>query len=497
MKQETSLARRTLLKSSLCAMASAGLLGSASAAQSRTTTGSKEHKFDVVVVGAGCAGLVCAIEAHDLGASVCVIEKADRPDGNAIFSLGGICAWGTNIQKAAGVKDTFQDFYDSMMKVSSYRADPHLTRTYAEHISEDVDWLWEKMGVPFMEEVYRNPWPKLGREIRTQLQGLTGGAVLIQTLLKQAQQRKIPFFYERKAVKLLTGERGEVTGVRTLNDEIGYETFIANGGVLLATGGFSANSAMVDRYIGGWASRLALRGSRNTTGENVTLTEPLFAKMMHMDQFHSGPIISETHVNPADILNSGYGVIVSLQGKRFVDESATYIIKAKGCARLTAENRAYCIVDSQCKPLDRVIPTFDKLNSPYGKADTLEELCKKVGLPVEETLVSLKKYNDAVKAGKLDKLDPPNHYVKPVVIEKGPFYAVPYEGGMTATFGGPLINVKAEVQNLEGHTIRGLYAAGNAAGGLFFNDYIGGSQLGAATVFGRIAAREMKKRAKA
>ena len=81
-------------------------------------------------------------------------------------------------------------------------------------------------------------------------------------------------------------------------------------------------------------------------------------------------------------------------------------------------------------------------------------------------------------------------------LDTPPFYAVPYEGGMTATFGGPLINTKAQVQTLEGKTIPGLYAAGNAAGGLFFRDYIGGSQLGGATVFGRIAARDMVARAK-
>jgi succinate dehydrogenase/fumarate reductase flavoprotein subunit len=105
-------------------------------------------------------------------------------------------------------------------------------------------------------------------------------------------------------------------------------------------------------------------------------------------------------------------------------------------------------------------------------------------------------YNKAIDAGTLGQLNPPNTYPKPIKIEKAPFYAVPYEGGMTATFGGPLINTKAEVQTLEGRTIPGLYAAGNAAGGLFFRDYIGGSQLGGASVFGTIAAREMTARAK-
>lgn len=106
-------------------------------------------------------------------------------------------------------------------------------------------------------------------------------------------------------------------------------------------------------------------------------------------------------------------------------------------------------------------------------------------------------YNNALKNGTLKQMNPPCSYRQPHPIAKAPFFAIPYEGGMTATFGGPLINTKAEVQTLEGHSIPGLYAAGNAAGGLFFRDYIGGAQLGGATVFGRIAGREMAARAKA
>ena len=100
----------------------------------------------------------------------------------------------------------------------------------------------------------------------------------------------------------------------------------------------------------------------------------------------------------------------------------------------------------------------------------------------------VKAYNDALAAGKLEDMVPPCTYKKPHPVAKAPFYAVPFQGGMTATFGGPLINTKAEIQSL--------YAAGNAAGGIFFFNYAGGAQLGAATVYGRIAGRELANRAK-
>lgn len=455
----------------------------------------KDKKWDVVVVGAGMAGLVCAITAHDAGAKVCVIEKADRPDGNSIYALGSVNAWGTKWQKECGIEDTKDAFFKDMMKVSAGRADPSLTMTYTEEIPAAVDWLQDEIGIKFVK-VKTAPWPKLGRGLRPVTEGgLTGGSVLIQSLLKAAHKRNIPFFFEHKAVQLLVGKKGEVIGVKTLTDD-GYKDFYARGGVLISTGGFSANPEMTDRYIGGWASRLAIRGSRNTTGENVSLTLPLFAKMVNMDQFHAGPIVAATHVNPADVLNSMHGIIVDLRGNRFMDEQNTYVIKAKTCAMNTIENKAFCIVDSKCPVLGKVIPKFDRLNNPYGKADTLEELCKQVDIPAETLIKNVKAYNEAVDKQTLGQLTPANSYKKPVKLDTPPFYAVPYEGGMTATFGGPLINTKAQVQTLEGKTIPGLYAAGNAAGGLFFRDYIGGSQLGGATVFGRIAARDMVARAK-
>jgi fumarate reductase flavoprotein subunit len=490
------VSRRSLLGSVTLGTAAA-MTAAAPAVRAQGTENEEQSggTWDVVVVGAGTAGIVCAITAHDLGAKVCVLEKADRPDGNSIYALGTVAAWGTKWQKACNIQDSRDAMYADMMKVSAGRAVPELTATYVDNISAAADWLQDEIGVKF-GKLKMTPWPRLGRGHRVVADpGMTGGSTLIAKLLAAAKKRDIPFFYEHKVVELLKGPRGEVVGAKALTDD-GYKTFNARGGVLISTGGFSANPEMTDRYIGGWASRLAIRGSRNTTGENVSLTLPFFARMVNMDQFHAGPIVSETHVNPADVLNTMQGIIVDLRGERFMDEQNTYVIKAKTCAMKTIENKAFCIVDSKCPVLEKTIAKFNRLHNPYGKADTVEDLAKQVGLPPETLAKNVKAYNAAVDAGKLAELSPANTYRKPVKLDKPPFYAVPYEGGMTATFGGPLINSKAEVQNLEGKTIKGLYAAGNAAGGIFFRDYIGGSQLGGATVFGRIAARQMVERAK-
>lgn len=462
-----------------------GLSRSAEAKPAKT-----ENVFDAVILGAGTAGLVAAIRAHDAGAKVVVLEKMDRPDGNSLYAMGTIYGWNSRHQKKLGQTDNRQDFFDSMMKVSSGRADPALTGTYTDRVGESLDWLQQEIGIDFEDQTTNR-----GRYHSVKSDGITGGGNLIKKLLAAAAKRHIPILYEHKAVELLSDDKGAVVGVVAQTAQK-KKTFRTKGGVLVATGGFSANQEMTDKYIGGWASRLALRGSRSVTGENVTLTLPLFAKMVNMDQFHAGPIIAETHVNPNRILNSLRGIIVDLHGNRFVDEMESYVMKSKYCAEKTAENKAFCIVDSTCPALERELPRYDRLNSPYFRADTLEELCRLTHLPYAAVKKVTDDYNSAVEHGTLKDMVPPCSYKEGFKIEKAPFYAVPYEGGMTATFGGPLIDTQARVKNLENKVIPGLYAAGNAAGGLFFRNYNGGSQLGAACVFGTIAANEMAKRAK-
>lgn len=492
---EKEMSRRSLFKSSLVGATAVGAagFGLASTAEAAPKK-AKAETFDAIVLGAGPAGLITAITAHDAGAKVVVLEKCDRPNGNAIFALGSICGWGTRHQAEQGIKDTADAFYAMMMDISKQMGDKALNRLYTDMISEGIDWLEKDIGVKF-GKIRPMPYPRLGRTCRVLGEGQTGGARLVQALLKAAEKRGIDIRYEHKAIELLHDDKFAVTGVKALTPA-GQKTFMSRGGVCIATGGFSGNPEMVDRYIGGWATRMVLRGSPAITGENISLTLPLFTKFVNMDQFHSGPIIGKTHVNPADVLNSGYGIQVNTSGNRYMDENNTYVIKARTTAQMTLDNTAWVIVDSDCSVLDKVIPKFDRLNSPYGKADTIEELCKQVGLPAEKVKKLVDEYNEKMKAGKLGEMNPPCTYKKPHPIAKAPFYAVPLQGGMTATFGGPLINTKTEIQNLDGKSIPGLYAAGNSAGGIFFHNYAGGAQLGAATVFGRVAGVEMANRAK-
>ena len=143
---DMDMSRRGLLKTSLFGAAAAGMTGIAAAAEAKSSK--KAPVYDAIVVGAGPAGLITAITAHDLGAKVVLFEKRDRPDGNAIYALGSVCGWGSRHQKEQGIEDTAEAFYAMMMDVSKQMGDKALNRTYTDNISEGIDWL-EKEGVKF------------------------------------------------------------------------------------------------------------------------------------------------------------------------------------------------------------------------------------------------------------------------------------------------------------------------------------------------------------
>jgi len=487
------ITRRGMLKTCLVA-AAAGAVGGASTPARAAAPDRAARVYDAIILGAGTAGLVTAVEAHDQGIKPVVLEKMDLPSGNSIFALGSVNACGTRMQREAGITDTEDALFAAMMDIAAGQADPALTRTYVEHIGKNVDWLQDTIGVKFLE-LEKLPYPRLSRIHRVDGDTITGGGKMIRWLLAACKKRNIPILYNTKATELLTDEKMAVIGVRALTED-GLVDFKTCGGVMIATGGFSANREMLCAYMGGATSRLALRGSPYVTGENVALTKPMFAKLVHMDQFHCGPIVSSTHANPADALNNGYGIIVDLRGQRIIDESNTYVAKARALPSLTPENKAFQLVDSNWADVKKLADKFTDLNSPFFQDDTIEGLAKKAGLPVEAVVASAKGYNDALKNNKLKDLNPPCTYKNPHAMDRAPFYAFPFEGGITATFGGPKINTNAQVVTWEDKPIEGLYAAGNAAGGLFFRDYIGGSQFGACTVFGRIAARHMAQACK-
>jgi len=444
--------------------------------------------FDFVVIGAGAAGMAAAVEARSLGATVAVLEKAPRPDGNTLYASGRLCGVGSRYQKETG--DTLEKFINDAWHETQYVGDKKLIEAFAKESGPSIDWLID-MGVPLTLKKGL-PAPNLSRAFFMTTDGTTGGSILMRRLLKRAREIGVKLFVNTKAFDLLIDSEGAVNGVKTKTSS-GLRVFTATKGVIITTGGFSANEEMRVMYMGPWAARLNLRGSQRNTGENILMTRKLGAKLVNMTEFYAGPIVPETHANPARVSNSAYGMIVGKDGKRCVDESLGQAIRSKLLPQVTPDNRTFIIcdvkTDDEDNILTKLLDRFNRLNSPVYKADSISELARKSGINEKNLVETVKSFNDAISEGKGSSLNPPHNRKNPHPILTAPFYAIPMSGGIAATFGGPKINEHGQVVDLDDVPIKGLFAAGNAAGGLWYAEDIPGCQITSGIAFGRIAAR--------
>lgn len=489
----STFSRRGLIKTGLVGTM-AGTLASMASAKESAEVVMKNAQFDVVIIGAGCAGLTAAIEATNQGAKVAVLEKMPTSFCNTIYAGGMINASNSSVWKEQGISEDVETFYNDMMKVSMGRGDPKLTRKYAEEVGKQIDWLREECGVKF-RPVHKEAWLALYRVHVVTGELKPGGAQLIKQLTERAKALGVEIFTNTKAIELLRDKRLHCLGVRALcNDEV--IDFYAKGGVIICSGGFHANQEMVTKFMGGVAL-MPIRGSHFCTGENIQLSAPFFPKFVNLDQFHGGPIHGPTGANPSILVN--YGILIKKDGTRFIDEVNTYVRVAKALPKLVPENWAYIVMDGKSLNVDTMqdrLDRYQRAKAPLFQANTLVEAARLAGLPEKQVEKTVQEYNKAVKAGKAASLVPPNTLENAPLVDQGPFLIIPFQGGMTATFGGPKINTKAEVINTENKAIPGLYAAGNAAGGLFYDNYIVGSQLGACLVYGREVGRQAAARAK-
>ena len=486
----TSATRRSFFKA-----AALGAAGTAAAMQTvvAEAKNAPTAPYDLIILGAGCGGLVCAVRAAENGLKTLLLEKMPMPAGNTIYAAGFLLGVNTSFKKGKDLPpDSVDAFFNDWMKVSQGKAEAKLARKLCENADETLEWLHTFCGVNFAAGS-KLVWPMLSRAHLVVGEHKPGGGQLAITLLDKAKKLGVEIRFSTKAVALLSDpKKGSVNGVRVKTKE-GLSEIRSKYGVVIATGGFSANQAMVTQYIGSGGAKMPIRGSRVIAGENIILTAPFMPKVVNVDQYHCGPIYGPTGANPLNIVNNG--ICVNGEGERFTDEGQTYVQMSREVAAKTKLNLAYMIVDQighDVPILANDWESYRRTKAPVYEGATIEEAAKKAGLPVDKVLATVKTYNEAVRADKRNTLVPVNSLPKARTVEKGPFYIVPFQGGMTATFGGPLINVNGQVRDTENRIIDGLFAIGNAAGGLFYDNYIGGAQLTSAAVFGRVVADFVK-----
>jgi tricarballylate dehydrogenase len=487
-------------------------------------------RVDVLVIGAGNAAANAALQARQMGASVAMLETApmEARGGNSAFT-GGAFRFSFKtvddlIALAPDIRDlnlanidfgsyTVEQYYDDMHRLTEYRCDPELTDVLIGDSYAAALWL-KKLGVRFQPALGRQAF-KVGGKFKfwggLACHLLGGGAELIKTLHAAVERVGIKVLYDTTAVALIY-EGGRVQGVRARRREEDIE--LRTTAVVLACGGFESNPEMRARYLGpnwdlvkvrgtrfnnGWGHRMALEIGAATHGHwsgahavQWDVNAPAYGDLTVGDRF-------QKHNYP-------FGIIVNARGERFVDEGAdfhSYTYAKYGREVLKQPGLfAWQVFDQKVVGLLREEYRISRITKET--ANTFEELVPKLtGVDAKGFLETIRAFNAAPRP---DVPFNPNIHdglrTSGLGIDKSnwasrldvpPYHAYGVTTGITFTFGGLRVSTNAEVQATTGAAIRGLYAAGEIIGGLYYHNYASGTGLVAGVVFGRIAGREASK----
>jgi len=481
---------------------------------------------DVVVVGGGNAAMCAALSAREAGARVLVLEKAPEAwrGGNGFFTAGGFRFAFKSFDELRGLIGDLSDqeaaqmevdpytednFYDDLMRVTEDCADPDLALLLVRESQPTVRWMKER-GVRWIPMFGRQAY-KVGGKFRfwggLVLEAVGGGPGLIDMEYASAARAGIDVRFETKATRLLTDDRGRVTGVM-VRTPAGSETIAARA-VVLASGGFEANPEMRTRYLGPNWELARVRGTPYNTGDGIRMALDIGALPWgHWSGCHSvqwdlnAPWHGDRKVGD-NFQKHSYplGLIVNLRGERFVDEGAdfrNYTYVKYGRAVLGQPRRtAFQIFDQ--KVVDILREEYRIREVTKAEAATVEELARKLEIDVAGFARTVREFNaavakdvpfnPAVKDGKGTRgvTPPKSNWAQP--LDTPPYVGYAVTTGITFTFGGLKITERGEVIDCEQRPIPGLFAAGELVGGLFYHNYPGGAGLMAGAVFGRIAGR--------
>lgn len=452
-----------------------------------------DKKADVIIVGAGGAGLAAGVSAFENGAkSVIILEKMPIIGGNTIRSGGAMNAVNPEKQKKQGIEDSIEKHTIQTWEGGNKVADKKLVETMTSNALDAVKWL-EKYGLKWKEKigsVIGSVWPRTN-----QAEDILGTGY-INTLEKAFNKYGGKIYLETKAVKLIE-ENGKIIGV-IATDKNGNEIkFIGEKGVILATGGYAANFDMVKEYLsdGVYQKENLPKTLENTnhpgaTGDGIKMAKEVNSQLIDMKHVQLLPM-------PAD----RFGPTINVDNVIFINKDGLRYVKEDGrrdeiCLATFAQKdgQYYMINDSQIIPQDRKTTSGQNLDELIKKgtvieAPTLKELAKEIGVPEKTLVKTINEFNEAVEK----KSDSFGRQIWGNKIEKGPFYATLRFPALHHTMGGVKINEQAQVIDTKNVPIKGLYAAGEVTGGIHGANRLGGNAITDIIVFGRIAGENIMK----
>ena len=492
-----------------------------------TEAAASDMECDIVIVGAGGAGLTAALQAVENGAeNVIIVEKMSMTGGNSVRSTGGMNAAKTPNQDAnefaenAGVEATLQsaaeDYADNaditalaetvQAQYDEYLANPEgyfdsvelfeldtligghglnnveLVKALAENSADAIVWLRESQGADLSQvgQFGGASVKRIHKPVDEEGKTLSVGSYLIPILTANCNESEnIQILFETPATEIIM-ENGAAVGV-VVND--GENEFnIHAGAVVLASGGFGGNNEMVAQYKPEYDGYITTNAP-GIDGDGIVMGEAVGAATVDMDQIQLHPTVNpDTSALITEGLRGDGAILVNTNGERFIDEVGTRdVVSAAEFAQ--PGQMAYLIVDQAMVDASSVIAGYIKQGLTVS-GETYEELAETLGIDPTTFAETMNTWNGYVEAGE----DPDFgrvSFANP--LDTAPYYAIAVTPGVHHTMGGLEINTNAEVLSTEGEVIPGLYAAGEVTGGVHGSNRLGGNAVADFVVFGRIA----------
>ena len=488
------------------------------------------YDTDIVIVGAGGAGMTAALTAAEKGADVIILESQAAVGGNSVRATGGMNAADTPAQdenefgESAGVEKTLKTarttyadnvtitklaeevekqwadyqanpvgYFDSdeLMELDTMIGgkginNPELVEELADESADGVEWL-KKYGIDLTSvgSFGGASVKRIHRPVNAEGKTIAVGSYMIPLLEKACEENdKISIQLETTATTILTDENGKAVGVKAVG-ATGNEVTVNAKAVILATGGFGANLDMVAELVP------ALKGFMTTNaagaqGQGIEMAQALGAATVDMDQIQIHPTVQfDTAALITEGLRGDGAVLINAEGKRFIDEVGTRdVVSAAEIAQ--PGSYSYLVVDQAMLDKSSVIAGYVKRGFVF-QGNTYEELAEALGVDAATFAETMNTWNTYVEA----KNDPDfgrTSFAQP--LNTAPYYAIKVTAGVHHTMGGLVINTDTEVLKDDGTAIAGLYAAGEVTGGVHGANRLGGNAVADFVVFGRIAGEE-------
>lgn len=469
-----------------------------------------DHEADVVIAGYGVAGAAAAVEAAQAGAEVLVLERTGSWGGAAAMAGGFIyLGGGTPLQKACGFEDSVENMTAFLNVAMGPGADENRIADYCAGSVAHFEWLVD-CGVPFKAEFFGEPgWEPMGDQglmysggensypfntiatpaprghvpqMSDKKQGeASAGFMLMKPLVDTATATGVRAVYDVRVQCLITESDGRVVGMRArrYGNEINVR---ARRGVVLATGSFAYNDAMVAQYAPRIAGRPAAAIEQHD-GQAIRMAQALGADLAHMDATEVAIFI-----DPQQLVR---GVLVNERGQRYVAED-TYPGRIGQLTLYHQNNTAYLIIDgdAQEEAMASLSPQM-MMRPPTWVAETVADLEAEIGLPPGSLQATVAAFNEGAARGEDPLLHKKAEWLRSIGSPVGAIDLRESTGGFT--LGGLHTTLDAEVLHVNGEPIPGLFAAGRSTAGLAAWGYASGVSLGDGSFYGRRAGRSAAK----